>query len=634
MDSSSVIARGDSASDSNAERTPAGFSEVSTLRLRRRLMLALSAATYLAILYATALFLGDGGTGGGFFEGWTTLDVLLILCVALSAPWTVLGFWNAAIGLALLFTRSDSRDWFAPLQRGCDPSAPLEGRTALIMTLRNEDAGRAFARLAAIRDSLDATGFGDRFDLFVLSDSDREDIMAEEEALFARLHATLAGAGAARYRRRARNDGFKAGNVRDFLERWGDDYAYFAPLDADSLMSGSALVAFAQMMERHPKLGVLQSLAVGSPNKSGFGRLFQFGMRHGMRGFTTGSAWWQGDCGPFWGHNALVRAAPFKAHCELPVLPGAPPLGGHILSHDQVEAVLMRRAGYEVRVAPIETDSWEENPPTLTDFIKREERWCNGNMQYLKLLGTPGLETVSRLQIWQAILMYVSSVAWMALAVFAALKPFETTVTDINPTLGMALFFGMFALSLAPKLTGALAVALRPGGVARYGGALRFAAGMLVEIVFSMLIAPAVAFRVTVFLIGLMFGKRIQWSGQRRDAYGLSWGDAASALWGPTLFGLVLTGLLVAGAPGVLPWAAPMLIGLVFAIPIAVLTASPACARILQKTGLAAIPEDITPHPMHEAVERAAASITGASVSPTQPATVAPLRRGPEPRPA
>ena len=162
------------------------------------------------------------------------------------------------------------------------------------------------------------------------------------------------------------------------------------PLDADSLMSGKTIVSLVRMMQAHPRLGILQSLVVGMPSTSAFARMFQFGMRHGMRSYTMGQAWWVGDCGPFWGHNAVVRIKPFIENCELPMLPGKPPLGGQVLSHDQVEATLMRRAGYEVRVLPVEDGSWEENPPTMLDFAQRDVRWCQGNMQYVKLLGTSG----------------------------------------------------------------------------------------------------------------------------------------------------------------------------------------------------------------------------------------------------
>ena len=166
--------------------------------------------------------------------------------------------------------------------------------------------------------------------------------------------------------------------------RWGDQFELMLPLDADSLMSGAEIVRLVRMMQAHPKIGILQSLVVGMPSASAFARIFQFGMRHGMRAYTMGQAWWVGDCGPFGAQCAGARAAVLCRVRPAPLC-SAPPLGGHVLSHDQVEATLMRRAGYEVRVLPEEVGSWEENPPTMLEFARRDVRWCQGNMQYLKL---------------------------------------------------------------------------------------------------------------------------------------------------------------------------------------------------------------------------------------------------------
>jgi hypothetical protein len=226
-------------------------------------------------------------------------------------------------------------------------------------------------------------------------------------------------------RRRSDGVGYKAGNIRDFLDRWGDDYDLMLGLDADSFLGASSILHMVRIVQANPMLGILQSLVVGMPSRSAFARIFQFGMRHGMRSYTMGAAWWAGDCGPYWGHNAVIRVAPFRAHCRLPVLSGNGPLSGHILSHDQIEAVLMRRAGYEVRVLPEEMESFEENPPHLTEFTRRDLRWCQGNMQYWRLLAMPGLKPMSRFQIAWAILMYLSAFAWVAFMLLAALKVFE-----------------------------------------------------------------------------------------------------------------------------------------------------------------------------------------------------------------
>lgn len=551
---------------------------------RRITMVTLNIAT-LAALFAGVAKVLDGG-------GWTPIDVLIMVCVVLSAPWTVLASWNAIIGLGLTLAYRDPTKVVAPFWSNSPAREPVTSRCALLMTIRNEDPDRTFARLEAIRGSLDQTGQGKAFDVFVLSDTDNPAIAEREEQLFADKHQFLAGTGGAFYRRRSARTGFKAGNVWEFVETRGGNYDLMIPLDADSLMSGSTILRMVSTMERHPEIGILQSLVVGAPTDSGFARIFQFGMRQGMRAFTLGSAWWQQDCGPFWGHNAAIRVNAFAKHCALPVLPGSAPLGGHLLSHDQIEAVLMRRGGYEVRVIPEETESWEENPVTMLDYMQRDQRWCNGNMQYWQLLGMPGLPAVSRFQIAQAILMYIAPVAWMLMMTLAAVKAVTESAEEFDPALAIGLYVSMFVLSLMPKIVGAIQISIEPNGVAKLGGPLRFTAGLLVEFLFSLLMAPVVAFRISVFMVGLLFGARISWNGQNRDAYRLSWGDAARANWPQTLFGLALTAVFAVYAPQALPWAAPVLCGLLLAVPFAVFTASPQFGEWMRRNGIARTPEE------------------------------------------
>ncbi|GMG81891.1 glucans biosynthesis glucosyltransferase MdoH [Paralimibaculum aggregatum] len=566
------------------ETTPAGLQDKRVLATRRALMLALNIASVAALAWAIHSVFAPGGLS---IADWVILGAFLV-----GAPWTVMGMWNALFGLWLLHGRRDGLAEVAPHLAAGDSVAPIQSRTAVVMTLRNEPPLRSLERLVAIRESLDETGWGQQFDIHVLSDTTDPETAAEEERLFAALRPALGGSRA-QYRRRRDNTGFKAGNIRDFVTGAGLGYDLFVPLDSDSLMSGPAILRMVRIMEAHPRIGILQSLVVGAPAKSAFARIFQFGMRHGMRSFTMGAAWWQGDCGPYWGHNAAIRMGAFRRHCRLPLLPGGPPLGGHILSHDQVEAALMRRAGYEVRVMPVEGESWEENPPTLQDFTKRDLRWCQGNMQYWSLLGLKGLRPTSRFQIFAAIMMYFGGPAWMLMTLAAAAKVFEGD-TGMDAAMGIAMFFVMISVSLVPKLAGLLDIALRRGGAAAYGGRLRFAAGGLVELVFSMLTAPVVAFRVTLFLIGLMFGRTVTWNGQNRDVYRLTWGDAARGLWPQMLAAAVLTAVLAGMVgPGLLLWAAPMLLGLGLAIPLAVWSAAPRVGAWAARTGLCAVPEEI-----------------------------------------
>ncbi|MGB0412207.1 MAG: glucans biosynthesis glucosyltransferase MdoH [Pikeienuella sp.] len=567
--------------------TPAGFQSTRLLTARRWFVIALNAATMAALGWGLVQIFGSGG--------WTIADRVIFACFLIGAPWTVMGFWNAILGLWLSHGARDGLAQTSPFMASGETDVPIRTKTAVLMFLRNEDPGRAFDRLAETKRSLDATGQGAQFDVFVLSDTDDPDVAVAEEKMFAERRASLGGLSA-QYRRREVNTGFKAGNIRDFLDRWGDGYDFFLPLDSDSLMSGAAVLRMARIMQAHPRLGILQSLVVGAPTGSAFARIFQFGMRHGMRSFTMGAAWWHGDCGPYWGHNALLRVAPFRSQCDLPIMPGKGPLSGHILSHDQVEAAFMRRAGYEVRVLPVEGESWEDNPPSLFDFTQRDLRWCQGNMQYFRLLREPGLKPMSRFQVFAAIAMYFGAPAWMLMTSAAAFKLFDNDVMDIDFAFAISMFFIMFAVSLFPKIAGWFDIALRTGGARAYGGRLRFAVGAFVETVFSIMLAPVVAFRVTVFMIGLLFGHSVTWSGQQRDAYRLSWATAIRGLWPQMLFGKALFWMIMLVQPSVIVWAMPVVIPLCLCIPFAVLTTHPALNRFAERYRLCATPDEfVTP---------------------------------------
>ncbi|WP_439497776.1 glucans biosynthesis glucosyltransferase MdoH [Bosea sp. (in: a-proteobacteria)] len=569
--------------------TPAGLQTIGVLRARRLLVLTLNLVTLGGLLYGLSWVLGAGG--------WTLADGVIFVAFLFGAPWTVLGFWNAAIGLWLLHGVEDGRQQVAPFAADGDAAAPIAIRTAILMTLRNEDPARAFARLRIVKESLNATGEGGWFDYFVLSDTNDPAVAAQEEALAAELVRDAGEDCSIIYRRRDENAGFKAGNVRDFCERWGERYEAMLPLDADSVMSGEAIVKLTRMMQAHPRLGILQSLVVGMPSRSAFARIFQFGMRHGMRPYTMGSAWWIGECGPFWGHNAMVRIAPFRDQCHLPVLPGGPPLGGAVMSHDQVEATLMRRAGYEVRVLPEEMGSWEENPPTMLDFAKRDLRWCLGNLQYLKLMDLPGLKPMSRFQLVWAILMFLGLPAWTLMIALLPVKVMQDAgIPDYPAGLAAFLYVLFFAMYLSPKLAGFADILLTRGGTKRYGGTGRFIASSLIEIVFAFLQGAVSSFRTTLFVIGLVFGRaKIGWNGQSRDAHALSFATAFAGLWPHLLFGIYIFGTLLALSPTVLLWSLPLTAGYVLAIPFAMLSASPALGEWFARRGLCGIPEDFDP---------------------------------------
>lgn len=553
---------------------------------RRRVMLGIVGLTCAGLLAAMV--------GIMRFEGLSWAEFVMLVPFALTLPWLAIGFWNAVLGLVLTLRHDDPAGHVTPQLRRAGPNDPITTRTAIIMPIRNESAEGALARFEAVQRDLAATPYAGHFDFHVLSDSSDPAIAAREERLVADWRARAPGTEIA-YRRRTDNSGFKAGNIAEFLHRCRDAYDFFLPLDADSVMGAGAVLRLVRVMQASPELGLLQGLVVGTPSKSLFTRAFQYGMRHGMRSFTLGSAWWQADCGPNWGHNNLIRTAAFHDHCLLDPIPGTGPLAGDILSHDQVEAVLMRRAGYEVRVLAEEDESFEDNPPSLPDFIKRELRWCNGNMQYLRLTGLKGLRPLSQVQLALAVLMYVSPAAWFVFILMGAgLAGTGVHLSGVPVFQGLALFALIMTLSLAPKLMGLAQVLASTATARRYGGRGRVLAGGLAELLISFLIAPAVAFAITLGVVRLLSGRRMTWEAQSRDRDRLRWGEAARSLWPQTVAGAVLTLYLFWVAPWTLWFAAPVLAALLFAVPVAVLTTRPGLGALSCRLGLFDTPEERT----------------------------------------
>ena len=281
-------------------------SDDASLPARRALMAMLCLASMAALAWAMGRVLGGGG--------WSPATVLFMTLYLIGLPWTLLGFWNSVVGFLILRLCKDPVGYANPAVRRTPQDSAIVTRTAVCLCVRNEDAAAAFARLRVMIDSVAATGEAARFDFHVLSDTSRPEVARAEEEQFAALQARYPAAGL-HYRRRALNTAYKAGNLEEFARRCRDLYQHMIVLDADSVMSGPAMLRLVRVMQANPALGILQTLVVGRPSESAFTRIFQFGMRHGMRAQTTGSAWWQGSAGPYWGHNAIIRLAPFVAHC-------------------------------------------------------------------------------------------------------------------------------------------------------------------------------------------------------------------------------------------------------------------------------------------------------------------------------
>jgi membrane glycosyltransferase len=566
-------------------------SEAAALTRRRALYAALAAATIVGLMSLAAIAVPPRGAAA----------VLFLALFTLTLPWSVVGFWNAAIGFLLLTRARDPVAAVNPMAARIRGNEIITARTAILMCIRNEAPAQVIRNLRPLLEGLVAGRVAHLFHIYILSDSSDPEIVAFEEASFGAFAAECGGGIAITYRRRETNTGFKAGNIRDFCERWGGAHEFAITLDADSFMPAEPVLRLVRIMQANPTLGILQTLVIGLPSPSAFARLFQFGMRLGMRSYTLGAAWWQGDCGPYWGHNAILRLEPFAAHCRLPMLPGSGPLDGHILSHDQVEAALMRRAGYEVRVLPLEGMSWEENPPTLMEYIRRDLRWCQGNMQYWRLLGLPGLKPISRVQLLCAILMYTGSPAWMALVAIGAIEIALAGMTGapavhVTPGAGSALLSIMLLMIFAPKLASSFDVLGRRSARRSFGGGARFASNVAAEIFFSFLLSPIMALTHTGFMLRLFVLRRGgAWNNQKRESHAVPWPLAWEKLWPHTLAGFALIGLIAVTRPSQIGYAFMAAGGLALSAPFAVVTSAPRAGTWLSRFGIARIPEETAP---------------------------------------
>jgi membrane glycosyltransferase len=552
--------------------------------------------------------------------------------------------WVEVLGLGLffgLFTWIAGALWtaiagFGVQLAGRDPEAidvrelagrPLQTRVAVVVPIYNEDPVRVGAGLTATWSSLAREPEEQAFDLFILSDTSDERIAVDEEALWQGLSARF-GPKRVFYRRRRDRSERKAGNIADFVRRWGANYECMIVLDADSVMSGHALVTMARAMEAHPQIGILQSLPLPAGRETLFGRLIQFGSRLQSPMLSAGLAYWQVGDSNYWGHNAIVRLRPFAQYCTLPRLSGRPPLGGDILSHDFVEAAFMRRAGYEVRQVPELSGSWEEVPPNVLDYAARDRRWTQGNLQHSRVLFFRGLHPLSRVHLLTGIVAYVSSPMWLALlllssllsAIEASKKPeyFWPGFQSLFPhwpqirsgEIGLLLALTLVVL-LLPKILGA-SLAMRDRVLRReFGGSARLCVSLLVEQLFSMLLAPTMMLFHSTFVAQTLLGRSVSWNAQERTERGVTLREAFRRQKWHLLLGVLWGAAMLRLAPQFFWWLTPVLAGLLFGIPLTVWTSQVSAGRLFRRQGLLLTPEETAPPPELVTLSRASEDIIG-----------------------
>ncbi len=542
-------------------------------------------------------------TGGASYVFWSLvwsgtghiLDGALVASFGLLFLLLSMWFWIATFGFVQCLLEVDAPA--IPLvMGGLDPRNYKEiPKTAILMPIYNEDPAEVFAGLRAVIESLEELRLTGWFDLFVLSDTNQPDIWIEEEVYWASLRESLAGVmGRVFYRRRQQNTGRKSGNIADFCMRWGRNYTYMVILDADSVMNGVTLVEMIRRMEQDKQIGILQVPPVPVNRESLFARSQEFAASLYGKIFVTGFSLWTRNEGNYWGHNAIIRVAPFMEHCGLPTLSGRPPLGGEILSHDFVEAALMRRAGYKVLVAYDLGGSYEECPATLIDFAKRDQRWSQGNLQHLRLLFVQGFHPVSRLHFWTGAMSYLSSPLWLLFMVLgvAWAHTGAMRIGTVEIAQASSLFLFTLVLLFGPKLYGYLLLLANRDRLRAHGGVFRAFVSVVLESLISALIAPILMTFNVSFVLTTLFGRTVQWSAQRRGGTGTPLREAVRTHGAQTVVGLAAMYAVAWLAPGLTWWILPIVIGPIYSIPLSMMLSSRAAGRWFHSAGLLLVPEE------------------------------------------
>jgi membrane glycosyltransferase len=570
--------------------------------LRMRVLLAL-------LVFLPAIVAAWGVSTVLPYHGSILIEKLLVVISGVLFAWVSVGFWVATIGTLSLLRQ---RCHYLSGSNLPDTAAEIaaDSRTALLFPICGEDMRRVSAGIFATYQSLKKTGQIDRFDLFLLSDSSNPDAWINEEVFWRQLCQDLGEPGNIYYRRRRLNLKRKSGNIADFCRRFGTDYRYMVVFDADSIMAGNTLVRMVQLMEAHAHVGILQTPPAVVGRETLLARTQQFASRAYGPIYAAGlHAVQQGD-GSFWGHNAILRIEPFMKYCGLPRLSGRAPWGGDILSHDFVESALMRRAGWSIWLVYDLEGSYEEPPPTLLDELKRDRRWCSGNLQHMRLIFAKGLSSAHRWLFLNGIMSYVSAALWFLLLLISSLAVLIQAFTapeyfpqgrslfpqwPVWDPLGPAILLALTAtLLFLPKLLAFIVIA-KQRRTASFGGWFGLFASLLGEILLSACLAPIRMFFHARFVVMVLLRRQSGWNPQNRDDAGTSWREATRCHASSTLFAALWGTIMLLINPLFCCWLAPVLIPLLLSIPLSVFTSRSSLGCRARRLNLFLIPEEVAP---------------------------------------
>lgn len=524
-------------------------------------------------------------------DGLSAVEYPLVAVQTLLVSLIAFSFWLAVVGCCYRLTRWNNLPNRVPLVDRA------KGRTAVLMPVYNENPQEVFNRIEAMRHSLEGIDADEKIDFFVLSDTNDPSIAAEEEIEWSKLQRG-GMMYPVYYRRREENVGRKAGNIQDFCVNWGLSYDYLVTLDADSLMSGDTLVHMIRRMEAAPQLGLLQTVPVPVNQTTIWARCQQFAAVVYGPIFVEGFSQFAGDAGNYWGHNAILRREAFMKNCGLSKLPGEAPLGGEILSHDFIEAALLRRAGYGVRLDGDLKGSYEECPPSLPTFAGRDRRWCQGNLQHLQIAIRGKLTPLSRMYLLLGVLAYVASPLWLLTIVLGLVALADVGQAAMPRSIEwIALFATVMTMILLPRVMAVGTIVVR-GETEQHRGVFRLIASTLIETLISIITAPIMMLYHSVFVATTLAGRVVKWNAQARDVDRLSWSESCRAHGWQMATGVVAVIVLVILQPAAAVWLSPILVGLVFAVPVSVLLASSRLGDRLGRCGLLTTP--VENHPPQE----------------------------------
>lgn len=577
------------------------FAIKTPLKATRRILFYLLAAgsTVAGVIAMTRIMLSGG---------LTLLELTLLVLFSVTYAWIVTSFWNGAIGFILELFQIDPNTLKRRKKKPFN-NRSLKSKTAIVMPIYNEDTDRVIAGFEAIIEEIKNTKQIDNFDFYLLSDSQNKNIIEAEEQAWEAFVELLPSQLFERvfYRRREKNIGRKVGNLADFCEHWGSYYEHMIVLDADSLMTGSCALELCYTLEDNPQAALIQTVPIPVRQNTFFGRFLQFAAVLHSPMLANGLAFWQTDSANYWGHNAIIRVSAFMDCCGLPSIPGKGPFSGDILSHDFVEAALLRRAGWHVYLLPNLGGSYEEVPSNMIDYATRDRRWVQGNIQHLALLKSAKLHHVSRLHFFFGAVAYITTLLWLLMlslstvdAIWRAFSPVEFFTTNYQlfpdwPVDNSAMIYSMFYLTagllLLPKIFALTTTVIHRHK--QFGGPLRMIWSALVETAFSILIAPVMMFFHSFFVINVLLGKKVGWQAQPRDGRIIPWRESFKRTLLVTMLAGVWGALTFFAAPTFFMWIIPVLCGLVLAAPIIRYSSSDHLGFAAKKLGLFLCPSEV-----------------------------------------